>query len=64
MISFIKKDQSFWVFWLLWTIFLIWGISLIPFHPDETSLLYQSRDFEILLSDPASLIWNPDLPDR
>ena len=63
MIKLIKQDQSFWIFWALWTLFLVWGVSLIPFHPDETSILYQSRDFEILLSNPASLIWNSELPN-
>ncbi|MEK6256718.1 MAG: phospholipid carrier-dependent glycosyltransferase, partial [Chloroflexota bacterium] len=63
MINAINKDRLFWGLWLLWTFFILWGVSLIPFHPDETSILYQSRDFESLLSNPASLAWNPDTPD-
>ncbi|OGO18442.1 MAG: hypothetical protein A2Z14_03600 [Chloroflexi bacterium RBG_16_48_8] len=34
------------------------GISRIPFHPDEVSLLYQSRDFERFLTDPLSLTYH------
>ncbi len=33
------------------------GINRIPFHPDETSLLYQSRDLEKLFTEPSSLVW-------
>lgn len=33
------------------------GIDRIPFHPDETSLLYQSRDLEKLFTEPSSLVW-------
>jgi len=36
------------------------GLSRIPFHPDEVSLLYQSRDFEKLLTDPLSLQYDPE----
>jgi hypothetical protein len=46
------------------TFFLIWGMMLVPFHPDESSLLYQSRDLDALLSDPLSLAWNPDEIDN
>lgn len=35
----------------------------IPFHPDETSLLYQGRDLEILLSSPGTLAWDPARSD-
>lgn len=39
---------------------LIFGVHLIPFHPDETSLLYQSRDFEQLFTDPFDLAYRPE----
>lgn len=39
--------------------FFLWGIRLLPFHPDETSLLYQSRDLELLLAAPLSMAWDP-----
>jgi hypothetical protein len=41
------------------TAFHMWGIRLVPFHPDETSLLYQSADLETWLHDPLSLAWDP-----
>lgn len=44
---------------LLLTAFQLLGLPTVPFHPDEVSLLYQSRDFETLFRDPASLAWSP-----
>jgi 4-amino-4-deoxy-L-arabinose transferase-like glycosyltransferase len=38
--------------------FLFLGVGRVPFHPDETSLLYQSRDLELYLSDPRSMVWS------
>lgn len=34
------------------------GMSSVPFHPDESSLLYQSRDLEQYLRDPRSMAWS------
>ncbi len=39
------------------------GLADLPFHPDETSLLYQSRDFELLFSQPGDLFWQPERDD-
>jgi hypothetical protein len=33
------------------------GISDVPFHPDESSILYQSQDLEKLFADPSMLVW-------
>lgn len=44
---------------LAYSIFLIAGLSAVPFHPDETSLLYQSRDFDQYLKNPRALAWSP-----
>jgi 4-amino-4-deoxy-L-arabinose transferase-like glycosyltransferase len=41
------------------TSFHAWGMQQVPFHPDETSLLYQSADLEAWLHDPLSLAWDP-----
>lgn len=42
--------------------FALVGAGRVPFHPDETSLLFQSRDLERYLSDPGSLAWSPGSP--
>jgi 4-amino-4-deoxy-L-arabinose transferase-like glycosyltransferase len=36
---------------------LVSGAARVPFHPDETSWLFQSRDLESLVSSPLSLAW-------
>lgn len=43
-------------------IYVLWGIQFIPFHPDEVSLLYESRDFELLFTNPLAMAWQPGLP--
>jgi 4-amino-4-deoxy-L-arabinose transferase-like glycosyltransferase len=42
-------------------VFLFWGVHKVPFHPDESTYLYMSADFEMLLSAPRDLGWNPVL---
>jgi 4-amino-4-deoxy-L-arabinose transferase-like glycosyltransferase len=41
------------------SIFLLSGVDLVPFHPDESSLLFQSRDLEALVTGPLSMAWTP-----
>jgi hypothetical protein len=49
--------------WILLTLLAFAGMAAVPFHPDESSLLFQSRDFESLISDPISLAWEPSRPE-
>ena len=44
-------------------LFLFWDISSIPFHPDESTQLYMSGDFQKLLHSPGLLAWTPENPD-
>ena len=46
----------------LLSLLLLRGTRLVPFHPDETSWLFQSSDFERLFTDPFTLAWQPDRP--
>jgi 4-amino-4-deoxy-L-arabinose transferase-like glycosyltransferase len=39
------------------SVFLLGGAAAVPFHPDETSWLFQSRDLEVLLASPRLLAW-------
>jgi len=41
--------------------FAFWGISTVPFHPDESTYLFMSSDFETLFSNPLSLAWDTDV---
>jgi 4-amino-4-deoxy-L-arabinose transferase-like glycosyltransferase len=40
---------------ILLAVLLLSGLPKIPFHPDEVSLLYQSRDFELIFTEPSVL---------
>ncbi len=48
---------------IIYVVWIIQGLGEVPFHPDESSLLYQSRDFERWLTDPLSLAWDSTNPD-
>lgn len=41
------------------TLIYLLGAASVPFHPDESSLLYQSRDLETWLTHPLDLAWRP-----
>lgn len=40
--------------------YYLWGVSRVPFHPDESTQLFMSADFDRLLADPTSMAWEPD----
>jgi hypothetical protein len=44
----------------LLTIYYVWGIPTIPFHPDESTYLFMSSDFEALLHNPLIMAWAPE----
>ena len=45
--------------WALFAVFALWGVPGVPFHPDESTYLYMSRDFDSLFrqGDPAAVTW-------
>lgn len=65
-ISTSTRWQRFWspaimVFLLvLLSAFAVGSLQLMPFHPDESTQLYMSGDFELLFTDPLSLAWDPN----
>jgi 4-amino-4-deoxy-L-arabinose transferase-like glycosyltransferase len=55
-----------WVFLCLGAVlylgWLLAGLRDVPFHPDETTWIYMSRDLDRLITrGPASLCWQPEL---
>lgn len=42
---------------LLLSGYALWGSSTVPFHPDESTFLYMSSDYELLISQPGSLVY-------
>lgn len=59
MKDFTKRHAGALIIIPLLTLFHVLGVASVPFHPDETSLLYQSRDLEIWLTHPWDLAYQP-----
>mgnify|MGYP006280222455 CR=1 FL=1 len=55
----IKKNWLILLCTLITALFLIWGCSRVPFHPDESTQIYMSQDFRLLLTQPRTLAWQP-----
>ncbi|WP_448335060.1 ArnT family glycosyltransferase [Bellilinea sp.] len=47
----------------LFSILYFLGINEVPFHPDESTQIFMSRDVQIFLSQPSLLFYNPDHPE-
>lgn len=45
---------------LLLTLFYFWGLGKVPFHPDESTHIYMSRDLDLLFQNPTSLSYRPN----
>lgn len=39
------------------------GVPSVPFHPDESTSIFMSADWELLFSQPAVLAWQPEISD-
>ncbi|MCB9134897.1 MAG: glycosyltransferase family 39 protein [Anaerolineales bacterium] len=50
-----QKHWIFGVFVIGLTGFAIWGLPTVPFHPDEATYLFMSKDLETLFSQPDTL---------
>ncbi len=62
-----QKDRAFLFILVLLATFHLWGLSKVPFHPDESSHIFMSREFKVWLTNPMSMIWNDsdlDIIDR
>jgi len=47
------------VFILIASLVYLAGVSRVPFHPDETTNIYMSSDFEAFFLQPSALFWQP-----
>jgi len=56
----VKPEIPFIFLLVGFTAYSLWGAQFIPFHPDEATYLFMSRDFDLGLSDPLSLSWRPE----
>jgi len=60
MINKLKKDWVIHVLCLFLTLFYLWGMNLVPFHPDESTQIFMSQDPFDFIEDPLSLSYSPD----
>jgi hypothetical protein len=65
----IRKAQNMNQNWLVLPVILFislfyWaGLADVPFHPDESTQIYMSRDLDFLITDIRSLVWSPQPAD-
>jgi len=64
--SFLRPSSSVFrlIFLFAWSLFALWVIrnaAGVPFHPDESTYIYMSHDFDTFFSEhnPAALAWTP-----
>jgi hypothetical protein len=55
----LPHNWFFYFFVLALTIIYLGGVQSVPFHPDESTAIFMSSDFETFFTKPASLFWNP-----
>jgi len=60
MINNFKKEWAIHVLCLFLSIFYLWGMNLVPFHPDESTQIFMSEDPFDFIKDPLSLSYSPD----
>ena len=54
----LRRHWLFSLLLILISIFYFVGVAKVPFHPDESTFLYMSADFERTLSNPIDLAWD------
>ena len=59
MRSISRIDILFFCGLVLYSLFFFGGVRQVPFHPDESTYLYMSSDFERFFSQPGDLFWVP-----
>ena len=59
MIEKLKNEWVFHVCFIFLTLFYLWGMELVPFHPDESTQIYMSQDSYDFIKDPFSLSYSP-----
>ena len=52
------------VFILIVSLVYLAGVSSVPFHPDESTYIYMSSDFETFFRQPSEVFWQPEKSDE
>ncbi len=56
----LRPSAGFILLTTLATVFAVWSLPLVPFHPDESTYIFMSSDFEAFWRRPFSLAWTPE----
>lgn len=59
MLKHLKPDWLLIIILLTLITIYLSGIAIIPFHPDESTQMSMSADFDTMMKHPALLVWNP-----
>lgn len=62
MLDVIRTHWLFILLLILLSTFFIWGVAEVPFHPDESTYIFMSADFEDFLTKPLALAWQIGYP--
>jgi 4-amino-4-deoxy-L-arabinose transferase-like glycosyltransferase len=62
MQKYIKENWFFILLIISFTALYYFGLSLVPFHPDESTHIFMSQDTELLFTQPLSLSWEQGQP--
>jgi len=62
MLTAIRYHWLFILLLILLSAFYLWGVVKVPFHPDESTYIFMSADFERLLARPFSMVWQNEYP--
>jgi len=54
-----KYDWLIYIFCLFLALFYFWGMPQVPFHPDESTQIYMSADFDQYVENPLALAMSP-----
>lgn len=54
----LKRHKFFFILLFLLTAYHLGTLPQVPFHPDESTQIYMSQDFRMMLRNPLSLSWD------
>ena len=55
-----KQDIKYLILLSLISLLYLWGIKDVPFHPDESTQIFMSADFETIFTSFSSLFWEKE----
>jgi len=68
MVNYLVKNKRFLyvmagIFSIFWMLFYFKNLFYIPFHPDESTQIFMSKDVELIINDTSELYFQEDAQD-